>query len=258
VSINDPSTPGAPEPETTQRAPKRGALLKELVLVIVAALVLSVLVKTFLFRAFVIPSQSMEDTLLVGDRVFVNLLVPGPFDLERGDVVVFKDEQHWLEPTNTPPAGPIADALTFLGLRPDDSTQHLVKRIIGMPGDTVECGKDGVLKVNGVALVEDYLKPGVAPSEVTFKAVVPEGKIWVMGDNRSNSADSRSHSEDQGGFVDIAAVEGRADIIAWPLNRIGGVQGSGDTFKDVQDREAKPYDPEAQDTSHEPVESSAQ
>ncbi len=257
MSINDPSVPGATPPEATVRRSKRSGLLKELVLVVVAALVLSVLVKTFLFRAFVIPSQSMEDTLLVGDRVFVNLLVPGPFDLERGDVVVFKDEQEWLEPTNNPPAGPIADALTFLGLRPDDSTQHLVKRIIGMPGDTVECGEDGKLKVNGVVLQEDYLKPGVAPSEVTFKAVVPEGKIWVMGDNRSNSADSRSHSAKQSGFIDISSVEGRADIIAWPLHRIGGVQNSGDTFKDVQDRAAKPYDPTEQDVSHEPVESVA-
>jgi len=252
-----PEAQGHGTEDTQGTAPKGrsgGSLLKELVIVIVAALVLSVLVKTFLFRAYVIPSESMENTLLVGDRVFVNLLIPGPFELHRGDVVVFKDELGWLPPTNTPPPGPIADTLTFLGLRPDDSTQHLVKRVIGLPGDTVECcDSQGRITVNGVSLDERYLFPGSEPSEVTFKAVVPEGKLWVMGDNRGNSADSRAHADRQSGFVDLSSVEGRADVIAWPLGRLGGVQTSGHTFDEVPSREAKPYDPQAQDTRHDPV-----
>lgn len=238
----------APPPEFAaeqSRPRRRGGLLKELVIVAIAALVLSVVVKTFFFKAFVIPSPSMENTLQIRDRVFVNLLVPGPFSLERGDVVVFQDEQSWLQdaPASAPP-GPVADALTFLGLRPDDSTQHLVKRIIGMPGDTVECDGNGAkIKVNGVEITEPYLYPDNEPSVDAFKAVVPEGKIWVMGDHRVASADSRAHFEKQGGFVDLDAVEGRADVIAWPLNRIGGVETPEGAFDSVPDRPAAPYDP---------------
>jgi len=238
--------------ESEDEQPRRsgpGALLKELVVVVVAALVISMLVKTFLFRAYLIPSESMENTLQVGDRVFANLLVPGPFDLHRGDVVVFKDEQGWLADEPQPaPAGPVADVLTFLGLRPDDSSQYLIKRVIGMPGDTVTCctAPGGKLKVNGVAITEPYIYPGAAPSDEEFTAVVPEGKIWVMGDHRNDSADSRAHPDAQGGFVDISAIQGRADVIAWPLNRIGGVGTAQGAFDDVPDRPAEPYDPSEQ------------
>lgn len=247
MSYNPSPPPGFATPENRPR--RRGGLLKELVIVAIAALVLSVVVKTFFFKAFVIPSPSMENTLQITDRVFVNLLVPGPFGLERGDVVVFQDEQSWLQdaPATAPP-GPIADALTFLGLRPDDSTQHLVKRIIGMPGDTVECEGNGAkIKVNGVEITEPYLYPSNEPSVDAFKAVVPEGKIWVMGDHRAASADSRAHFDKQGGFVDVDAVEGRADVIAWPLNRIGGVETPEGAFDGVQDRVAAPYDSSVQE-----------
>lgn len=243
------ATPPEDSRAEAARPRRKGSLLKELVIVAIAALVLSVVVKTFFFKAFVIPSPSMENTLQIGDRVFVNLLVPGPFSLHRGDVVVFKDELGWLEdaPASAPP-GPIADALTFLGLRPDDSTQHLVKRIIGMPGDTVECAGGGAkIKVNGVEISEPYLYPGNEPSSEAFKAVVPEGKIWVMGDHRAASADSRSHFDKQGGFVDLSAVEGRADIIAWPLSRLGGVATPEGAFDSVSDRPAASYDPKAQE-----------
>lgn len=230
-----------------------GSWLKEIVIVVVAALVISTLVKTFLFRAYVIPSGSMENTLQINDRVFVNLLAPEVMKIHRGDVVVFKDEQGWLEDLpKTAPAGPVADALTFLGLRADDSTQHLVKRIIGMPGDTVECcSVDGKIMVNGVAIDEPYLHPGSAPSDVKFKAVVPEGKIWVMGDHRDDSADSRAHPDEQGGFVDIDAVEGRGSLIAWPLGRFGKVDNSPESFDGVKDRKAEPYDPDKQRFSNE-------
>lgn len=239
----------AEQPEEEQSP--RGRLLsvvKEIVIVVVAALIISTLVKTFLFRAYVIPSGSMENTLQVQDRVFVNLLAPKPMGLHRGDVVVFEDEQGWLENLpDTPPPGPVADALTFLGLRADDSTQHLVKRVIGLPGDTVQADGDGSkLKVNGVQIDEDYLHPGSSPSDEGFKIVVPKGKLWVMGDHRDDSADSRAHSDKQGGFVDESAVEGRASLIAWPFDHFGGVQGPGDTFDQVEDRTPRPYDPDKQ------------
>lgn len=200
--------------------------LREILTIIVIALLLSFLIKTFLFRPFYIPSGSMEDTLQIDDRIFVNELVPEPFALHRGDVVVFKDTQGWLEPV--PPEQPgvgtwLKDAMTFIGLLPDASDQHLVKRLIGMPGDHVICcNPQGRIMVNGTPLNEPYLYPGAAPSNQQFDVVVPKGKIWVMGDHRNASADSRAHMDQPGhGFVDIDDVEGRAVVIAWPLDRIG-------------------------------------
>ena len=108
------------------------------------ALTLSFIVKSFLVQAFFIPSESMQDTLLVGDRVVVSKLTPGPFDLERGDIVVFEDPGDWLSPTPEASRGPVLDgvrdALMFVGLLPDTSEGHLIKRVIGLPGDRVQCG----------------------------------------------------------------------------------------------------------------------
>lgn len=195
---------------------------KELLTIIVIAIVLSFLIKTFLFRAFFIPSGSMENTLQINDRIFVNLLVPEPFALKRGDVVVFKDTQGWLtpEPVAEGPLSWVNNAATFIGLAPDNSQQHLVKRVIGMPGDTVKCcSADGKLTINGEPITEPYLYPGAAPSDTTFEVTVPEGHLWVMGDHRNNSQDSRFHNSDNGtGFVPIADVEGRAVVIAWPFS----------------------------------------
>ena len=133
------------------------------------ALVLSFVVKTWLMQAFYIPSGSMEDTLVRDDRVIVSKLTPGPFDLNRGDVVVFQDPENWLDPVTPPRARPgraaLNSALTFVGLLPTDEGNHLIKRVIGLPGDHVSCdGQGGPLKVNGVAVNEPYLKPGDAPS----------------------------------------------------------------------------------------------
>lgn len=194
---------------------------KELLTIVVIALVLSFLIKTFLFRAFFIPSGSMENTLQIQDRIFVNLLVPEPFGIQRGDVVVFRDSQGWLtpEPTADAPLSWLSDVATFIGLAPDKSQQHLVKRVIGMPGDRVVCcSADGKLTVNGEPIAEPYLFPGAAPSDTTFDVTVPAGHLWVMGDHRNNSQDSRFHqSYDGTGFVPIDDVEGRAVVIAWPM-----------------------------------------
>ncbi|MEO3942726.1 signal peptidase I [Paenarthrobacter nicotinovorans] len=211
--------------------------VKEIVTVVAIALVLSFLLKTFLFRAFYIPSESMESTLDVNDRIFINLLVPEPFALQHGDVVVFKDSQNWLTPVAKEPAGPmdwVGDALEFVGLAADNTDQHLVKRVIGLPGDHVTCcDAQGRVSVNGVPLEETYINPAEIPQPNPFDIVVPEGKVWVMGDNRNHSADSRAHQETNGGFINIEDIEGRATVIAWPVNRWTYLDNFPDVFKDV-------------------------
>lgn len=237
--------PAAPEPGRRSAAPKSEAdapsqifvWLKEVATVVVIAVVLSFLIKTFLFRAFYIPSESMVSTLDVNDRIFVNLLVPEPFALSRGDVVVFRDTQGWLAEVPEKEAGPftwVQDGLTFVGLLPDNSEQHLVKRVIGLPGDTVICcDVGGKLTINGVPLEESYVNAAEPPEIRAFDVVVPEGKVWVMGDNRNHSADSRAHLDSNGGFVDLVDVEGKAAVIAWPLNRITVLDNYPDVFRNV-------------------------
>ena len=216
---------------------------KEVATVVLVAIVLSFLIKTFLFRAFYIPSESMVSTLDVNDRIFVNLLVPEPFALEHGDVVVFRDTQGWLVPMAEKEAGPftwVQDGLMFIGLLPDNSEQHLVKRVVGLPGDRVACcDAGGRLMVNGTPVDEPYINPAEVPQVREFDVVVPEGKVWVMGDNRNHSADSRAHTDSNGGFVDIADIEGKAAVIAWPLNRITALDNYPDVFRDVPEPAGK-------------------
>lgn len=210
--------------------------LKEIGTVVVIAVVLSFLIKTFLFRAFFIPSESMVNTLDVDDRIFVNLLVPKPFALERGDIVVFKDAQGWLPPTQKEAPGPFKwfqDGLVFVGLLPDETNQHLVKRVIGLPGDRVSCCSSARVSVNGTVLNESYINPAQIPMAKSFDVVVPEGKIWVMGDNRNNSADSREHQAVNGGFINISDVEGKATVIAWPVNRWQVLDNHSEVFRNV-------------------------
>lgn len=241
---NDAS-PAAPEPGRRSAVPKaeagaRSAIfvwLKEIATVVVIAVVLSFLIKTFLFRAFYIPSESMVSTLDVNDRIFVNLLVPEPFALSRGDVVVFRDTQGWLAEAPEKETGSftwVQDGLTFVGLLPDSSEQHLVKRVIGLPGDTVVCcDAGGKLTINGTPIDETYVNAAEQPQIRPFDVVVPEGKVWVMGDNRNHSADSRAHTDSNGGFVDLEDVEGKAAVIAWPLNRVTVLDNHPDVFQNV-------------------------
>src|SRR4051812_24886743 len=151
--------------------------IKELVIVIVLALALSFVVKTWLFQAFYIPSGSMENTLVKDDRVIVSKLTPGPLDLRRGDVVVFEDpgagtDAAWLagvEPGASTVGGPFHDALVFVGLLPEDAENHLIKRVIGLPGDRVQSdGGTRPIRVNGVPVTEPYVKPGDSPSDRKF------------------------------------------------------------------------------------------
>jgi signal peptidase I len=206
------------------------AVLRESVVVVVIALGLALVLKTFLVQAFYIPSISMEDTLKVGDRVVVTKLVPGPFSLKRGDVVVFTDPNDWLAGSPpTPEPGRLGKILTFIGLRPNDSGNHLIKRVIGLPGDHVKCcDSSGHVMVNGVPLDEPYLYPGDRPSEKTFDVTVPAGKLWVMGDHRSASEDSRYK-----GFVPEKLVTGRALVIVWPFPRADWLSRHASTFAKV-------------------------
>jgi signal peptidase I len=189
---------------------------------------ISLLIKTFLLQAFVIPSESMEDTLLVHDRVLVNKLADKSDEIHRGDVVVFRDPGGWL-PANVGDNGGVRAvihrAMVFVGVAPSASARDLVKRVIGVGGDTVACcDRQKRITVNGVPLDEPYLYSGdrATPSQVVFNVRVPQGRLWVMGDHRSESADSRFHLGDPGGgFVPISDVVGRAFARVWPLGRAG-------------------------------------
>ena len=200
--------------------------------VILYALVIAFLVKTFLLRGFYIPSGSMEQTLQVNDRVFINVAGSYFSEPKRGDVIVFKDSQGWI-PSAQKSSNPLKDALSFAGILPDTSSNFLVKRVIGTPGDVVESDGNGKIKVNGVEITEPYLYPGNPPSEVPFKVTVPAGKYFVMGDHRSNSADSRYHISDGTAFISKDDVQGNVFVVAWPLNHFGLLQDQSSVFSSI-------------------------
>jgi signal peptidase I len=186
------------------------------------------LITTFLVKPFSIPSGSMENTLQIGDRVLVNRAVYRIRDIERGDVVVFDGSGRFVPAQVIPDRDPITGALVWVGqsfgLVTPDSTDF-IKRVIGVGGDRVTCcDADGRITVNGVPLQEDYLYPGDAPSLQPFDVEVPEGMLWVMGDHRSASADSRSHlGSPGGGFIPEDVVVGRAMNVVWPLSRLSSI-----------------------------------
>ncbi|MFD3756820.1 signal peptidase I [Streptomyces sp. NPDC058622] len=195
----------------------------------VTCTVLLLLFSNFVVQPFLIPSRSMEPTLEVGDRVLVNKLAyrsgDGP---RRGDLVVFDGTGSFLpeRPEGNPVGAALHGAASALGLaEPSDS--DFVKRVVGVGGDDVVCcGADGRMRVNGVPLDEPYLYPGDAPSQVPFRIVVSLGTLWVMGDHRSQSRDSRDHlGQPGGGMVPVDKVIGRADWIGWPVSRWGSAGG---------------------------------
>ncbi|MCI1747034.1 MAG: signal peptidase I [Acidipropionibacterium sp.] len=215
----------------------------ELVLIVVGALVISAGLRAFVAQLFVIPSGSMEQTLEIGDRV--EALRIGHFT--RGEIVVFKDSQHWLggAPAKRSVGGQV---LEFIGLVPNTSSNYLIKRVIGMPGDTVACcDPQGRMTVNSKALDESsylYREDGktVAPSTIFFKVVVPKDRIFVMGDHRDASGDSRFHLQDVGGdyqgssaFVPVGDVVGPAKALVVPLSRMRILRTPA-TFEDIPDR----------------------
>ncbi|WP_308408641.1 signal peptidase I [Streptomyces sp. AC627_RSS907] len=217
---------GGTPPATPPAAKKQRSFWKELPILIGIALVLALLIKTFLVQAFSIPSASMQNTLVEGDRVLVDKLTPWfGSEPERGEIVVFHDPDQWLAGEPTPEPNALQTVLSWIGLMPSADEKDLIKRVIGVGGDTVECKGTGPLMVNGKALNEQqYVYPGNTPCSVDeqggqFKVKVPEGSIWVMGDHRQNSRDSRyNQSDENGGMVPVKEVVGRAIVVAWPMN----------------------------------------
>ena len=206
------------------------AFVKELTAVVIGAVIVASLLRAFVGQMFLIPSISMEDTLQVDDRVVVAKLTA----VKRGAVIVFKDPGGWLTGANPRERGPIGKAFQFIGVLPDTATEHLIKRVIGVAGDRVVCcDAAGRLSVNGQRLDEtSYLTRSLdgrrtQPSAIKFEVVVPRDHVFVMGDNRDHSRDSRCHLNDvqaggttgQNAFVSQDLVVGRAIAVVWPLDR---------------------------------------
>ncbi len=233
----------ADEDEAPARS--KGSFVREMVVLFAVALTIALLIKTFVVQPFFIPSASMEDTLLIGDKVLVNKLVYHLRPIERGDIVVFNGDGSWNPPTaQTPPShnpvvrlydatlGRLFHAIRGLFGTPTEQVDF-IKRVIGLPGDHVVCcNAAGQITVNGVPLHErSYLIPGAQPSQGAFNIVVPPGRLWVMGDNRPQSSDSRLHdcaytymrptcvSYDRDGTIPESKVIGRAFLIVWPPSR---------------------------------------
>jgi signal peptidase I len=222
-----------PTPAHDQSRARKGRFWRQLPFLILIALVLALLIKTFLVQAFFIPSASMEPTLhgcpgCSGDRVLVNKLVYRFRDPHRGEIVVFRGPASWQDTpefTSNPPSNPFArffhDAGSALGATAP-SSKDFIKRVIGVAGDHVVCcDSQGRITVNGHPLDEPYLYPAAKPSELAFDVTVSPGRLWVMGDHRNDSADSRAHQDDHLGTIPTTDVIGRAFVKVWPPSHWG-------------------------------------
>lgn len=230
-----------------QRSRSRGVKLfiRDILLIFLAAIIISVGIKAFLIRSFYIPSGSMENTLQINDRIIVNELVPRFVPIERGDVVVFRDPGGWLSPRVQVEQNWFVTSvdwvLSVVGLSAPDSNDHLVKRVIGLAGDRVECCNTfGQMSVNGVPLDEPYLELPRGVTKVSgtdFDTTVPADSLWVMGDNRYDSLDSRYNTNKPGkGYVPVENVVGRAFLVSWPADRWSWLDNYPIVFSGVADK----------------------
>ncbi len=204
----------------------------EFIVLLVVAISVAVVIKSFFVQMFFVPSTSMKPLFIVDDRILVQKVTYWRGDVHRGDVIVFDDpEGQWLGQSDVP-LNVVQKALSTIGLYPTGG--HLVKRVIGVGGDHVVCcDNEGRITVNGIPLEEQsYIRKGTRPSEMKFDVVVPEDRLWVMGDNRTNSEDSRYHQNLAGrGTVPVSDVVGKVWAIVWPAGRITRVH-TPDTFED--------------------------
>jgi signal peptidase I len=204
----------------------------ELVVLVAIAILVAVVIKSFLVQMFFVPSTSMTPLFVQNDRILVQKVSYWAGDVQRGDVIVFDDpDGKWLGEAQ-PQLNVVQKALSAVGLYPTGG--HLVKRVIGVGGDHVACcDKRGRIRVNGVSLDEsDYIREGTKPSDTDFDIVVPQGRLWVMGDNRTNSEDSRYHQNLGGhGTIPVEGVVGKVWAIVWPAGRMTLVH-TPETFMD--------------------------
>jgi signal peptidase I len=229
---------GAPDGKSRKKSAKKAMpLWQETLLLLVLALLLAIVIKSLFVQAFYIPSPSMEPQFVKNDRILVQKVSYwGSASPSRGDIVVFKDPGHWLDESESSTAhSPVSKLMEKVGLYPTGG--HLVKRVIGVGGDRVVCcDTKGRVTVNGRALNEkSYLPKGTAPSQIKFDRTVPKDHLWLMGDNRGFSYDSRGHmGEPGGGFVDQDLVVGKVFALIWPWGRAEIIHRPA-TFKDVPD-----------------------
>lgn len=192
-------------------ADTKPAVLRDAGLIVVCVLIMMLFIKTFIGQLYVVPSGSMENTLKIGDTLVVSRLAAEFSTPHRGEIIVFRDPGGWSSPQERQESGirqAVTSALIFLGLLPNQSTSDLVKRVIGLPGDIVECDARGRFTVNGKTVAEPYLYPGNQPCYFPFEVKVPPGSLWVEGDHRAISADSRYHRNINDGAVPISDVIG--------------------------------------------------
>lgn len=224
---------------------RKRSFLQEFPALVVIALIVSIVIKTFLVQFFFIPSGSMENTLQIDDRVAVNRLPFISDNIKRGDVVVFRDPDNWLpEPDNSsssPIIAKLKTGLVAVGVLPNPAKQYLVKRVVGVGGDHVICCTNtGKITVNGQELVEPYIFAGNVPSDMNFDVKVPKNKLWVMGDHRGASADSRYHQDDiNKGFVPLNRVTGRVLAVIWPIKNLSLVPNIDALNQPVEPKKTK-------------------